>query len=92
MRPEKAAYSVQKAIHKCLRHEDFSYLRSVRLELVKLLKIAIVDEYPHECDSYYDDDRSINTLMYISDRWRCTGRIKWMLIICDEESTEPTRN
>ena len=91
MRPEKAAYLVQKTIDRCLLNESFSHLKFVKSELIQLLKIAIVDEYPHECDNYYGDDRSIDTLMYISDRWRCTGRIKWLLIICDEQITEPKR-
>ena len=83
MRPEKANYLVQKAIDNCLQHGSFSYLQSVKTALAELLERAIKDEYPHECNSYYDDDRSINTLMYISDRWCCTGRIKWLLFLCD---------
>jgi hypothetical protein len=86
VRPEKANYLVQKAIDNCLQHGSFSYLQHVKTELNKLLEITIKEEYPYECDSYYDDDRSINTLMYISDRWRCTGRIKWLLFLCDGAS------
>ena len=88
MRPEKAKYLVQKAIDNCLEYESFSYLQSVKAELAKLLEIAIKDEYPYECDSYYDDDKSLDTLMYISDRWRCTGRIKWLLALCEGEAGE----
>ena len=79
MRPQKAKYLIEKAMKLCLKHQSFQFLSLVEKELVKLLKLAVKDEYPHECDSYYGKDRSFNTLMYISDRWQCTGRIKWLL-------------
>ena len=85
MRPEKAKYLIQSAINKCLRQDTFTHLRFVKPEIVKLLKIAISDEHPYECDSYYGDNRSIDTLMYISDRWCCTGRLKWLLDVAKEQ-------
>jgi hypothetical protein len=91
VRPEKAVYLVQKAINRCLDYGDFGSLADVKPELTKLLSIAVLAESPYDCDAYYGDCRSINTLMYISDRWRCTGRIKWLLLICSESLKEQVK-
>jgi hypothetical protein len=88
MRPEKARYQVQSAINKCLKYETFTYLESVKLELIKLLKIAAKEEHPYESDSYYGTERSILTLMYVSDRWMCTGRLKWLIDVAKEQKNE----
>ena len=63
-----------------------SRLRSLdKADVRELRELAIKAEYPDECESYYDDCRRLNTLMYVSDRWNCTGRIKWLLEIAKEQ-------
>jgi len=84
MRPQTAQRIVQNAIN-CYLYKDSNKLlysdKNCRA-MAKLYKKFVIAEqgegeaYPYD----YDDPESIrNNMMYISDRWRCVGRLKWIM-------------
>lgn len=85
MRPETELYNIRKAIRKSLYLSSFYPLRNVRKELNSSLNRLIKNG--DDCENYYGDCRSENNLMYISDRFNCSGRIRWLIHIIDNNYT-----
>lgn len=81
MRPEKAYAQVGNAIQKTLRDRNVNHLRAAKPAILKLLSKCIKND--DDLDKYYDDT-SIGHLMYISDRYNCSGRLRWLLYVIDE--------
>lgn len=94
MRPEKARRVIQKAIDHYIKTNDPSLLykncravqrllkRSERIETELSKKFNFLYEpAPSGYESYgYQDQESIHlNMIYISDRWACAWRIRWLL-------------
>ena len=95
MRPETARYKVrqsireakdkiQEAVDYSLEKADIKQFKGVLLELEQILTLCERQEGKDSSESYYGDCREVGTLMYISDRWNCTGRIKWLIDVLKE--------
>lgn len=91
MRPEKAIMNIQKAINSSIKLKSFYPLKKVKKELLKLRDIHYRIEFDPEhelIENYYEGDNHYSTLLYISDRWGCYGRIGWLLSVIDKEMKE----
>lgn len=85
MRPEKAKRIIQRAIDSYL-NGDSSRLYKALPALHKWYMIASRNEreYPdvrcgYESYGYGNRESIFYQMMYISDRWRCMFRIRWLL-------------
>lgn len=81
MRPEKAHRVIQKAIDAWLGGDRMLLKESVPA-MEKLLKKCQKeeDDYRSGLETYgYNKDSNANNMMYISDRWRCSFRLRWLI-------------
>lgn len=87
MRPEKAKRIVSKHISQALSADSFAPLIPAKNAIEALLQKCIAqgdDEI-----AYYTPHTSISTLGYISDRFVCSGRLRWMLQKIDRVRNVP---
>lgn len=81
MRPERFRYEMNRAFDTWIAdrttHQFFPLLREMKRVWLKWAKQE--DDYQTGNESYgYKEDNS-NCMMYISDRWRCAFRLKWLI-------------
>ena len=82
MRPEKANNTVQKAINRWLKGDKADLKKSLPA-MRKLYKKAVKDEGDfrsgRETYGYIDQETIELNMEYISDRWRCAFRLRWLI-------------
>lgn len=84
MRPTKAHSLVRLAIAKTLKDRNVQHIINVKPAINKLIDKCVANG--DDCQRYYDDTH-INNLLYISDRFNCSGRLRWLLYIADKGVT-----
>ena len=99
MMPAKAYRKVTRAFEKWDGTNDFSEFKKVIPEINRLIKHSISDtkrinrewsilDDPNEFDMYYENvigdiESEISNLHYISDRFNCVGRLKFLLKVVE---------
>lgn len=83
MRPEKLSYLLNIGVDEKLKFGSSPTLKAILPAMKKEWQKYAKDEndYRDGRDTYgYSDEESIrNNLFYISDRWRCAFRLKWII-------------
>lgn len=86
MRPQKFNYLMNKAIQQRLQTGDNSLFdaqlkRAMKKAWLKYAKEENDHRTLTDISGYgFEDEESINsTLFYISDRWRCAFRLRWLI-------------
>lgn len=82
MKPKKIIPLVNKAINRWLSCKDNSKFRPILRDMKKLQKGYAKEEsdYRSGDETYgYSADSIENTMLYVSDRWRCASRLKWLI-------------
>ena len=83
MRPETLQLKLNKAIDHWLETKDNSYIKLLIKPMERRWKIWAKDEQDFRSGSEtygYGDSESVeNNMRYISDRWRCAFRLKWII-------------
>ena len=83
MRPEKFRRLVNKAFETWLAKKDNTKFMDVLPEMKRVwFKLGTEEgDFRTGFETYgYDDVEDIdNNMMYISDRWRCAFRLKWLI-------------
>lgn len=87
MRPEKAKRIVSACISRALSADSFAPLIPAKRAIEVLLRRCVVQGDDEA--SYYLPQTSISTLGYISDRFVCSGRLRWMLVKIERVSQLP---
>lgn len=83
MRPEKLHRELNNAIKLWKQGKDSSVFYKLLPSMNKQWKKWANEEEDfrtgHETYGYKNTDSIANTMMYISDRWRCAFRLKWLI-------------
>ena len=80
MRPETFNRKMNHAIARALEQNDYSQLKSLVPRMKKQwLKYARDEGDFRSGEEVYGYDTPLSTLTYISDRWRCSFRLRWIM-------------
>ena len=82
MRPEKFRYLVNCAIeHRMKTGSSEKFTKPLMLRMIKEWQRMAKDEQDYRAgvETYGYEDNIYLDLLYISDRWRCAFRLKWLI-------------
>lgn len=83
MRPEKFRYEMNKAFERWFQAGTTEQFGPLLREMNRVWRKWSVeeDDYRTGKETYcYSDRETIeNNMVYISDRWRCASRLKWLI-------------
>jgi len=82
MRPERFHYELNNAIEYWLKTGSNAKLLSLTREMERVWKKWAKEEEDYRSgeETYgYEEDKIQNNMIYISDRWRCAFRLRWIL-------------
>ena len=83
MRPEKIRRLLNKGIQEYLLYGNVNQIKECMPGLKKLYNQYVKDEGDtrsgEETYGYGDAESIYNDMMYISDRWRCAYRLRWII-------------
>lgn len=83
MRPEKFRYEMNKAFDHWFETKSVDKFRPLLREMKRVWSKLSKEENDfrigNDTYSYCDRDSIETTMSYISDRWRCAFRLKWLI-------------
>ena len=82
MRPERFRYELDKAIEYWLKTGSNAKLLPLTREMERVWKRWAKEENDYRSgeETYgYDEEKIRYDMLYISDRWRCAFRLRWIL-------------
>lgn len=83
MRPEKFRYEMDRAFDEYFETKSISRFLQLTSEMdrvwKKWSKLDVDSRSGEETYGYESEESVMNNMSYISDRWRCAFRLKWVL-------------
>lgn len=83
MRPERFRYEMNRAFDQWMRNKSIHQFRPLLREMKRVWKKWAKEENDYrtgeETYGYTDNENIRRNMMYISDRWRCAFRLKWLI-------------